>query len=856
MTSFVVTAVQAVEHTLTTAEVESVLDQRARRATGRCRLAEELRDHSVRLTTDDPRTSPILAQVVADLRTAGYEQFTQPTCPLCGRSRIYAYPSTAGTRICGTCRPRPTEPCAECGRDRSVVRRLPDGTGLCATCRTHDVAKFERCTSCGRNRWVATRDELGRPHCGACYKGRTPDPTGRWVGDAAARRTARTATLLAVLRPVAGHIPDGDLTQCLDRVAPTPNGHAMLANWLLDHPDSLHDGDNNAPPVAIKLIDELLTLGATPTRPGCANCGRTDRRLPHRTGNGRVCPSCYLTLNAEPCSACGATAPVQRRLDGGKPLCARCATPYRTRVTCASCGRQRQAAGTIDGIRLCSTCKRRDNRSHERCRLCGRHRPVGGRAQDGGAICPNCSLRARTADCVRCGRSRPVAARVDGHPYCASCRPRRPKECSRCGQRAVCYRVITPDDQREFGDEVSTAVCGCCLASERLNTLLAGPSGSVEAHWMPLVDLLLEVPNPAALLEWIRDRSTAKLLGTLAHQDSPPTHADLDQLATTSRHAAEQARAFLEAAGLLDRLDTRRNRLSTRATRRIEREAPPEDRLMLKAYLRWSVLPALERRARRRKTSIAQRNISDVAVVIAYLNDVRSYGLSLTDRHQARLELWVSRHASHRFALKRFLTWAQRNGYSSPVRVPAAARRPPKEFIPDTQRDHMIGVAIRGTDPSWTIPDRVAVLLVLLYGQPPLRIVVLTRDHLTRLPSGGLQLRLGHDPVDLLPPVAVLVSQLATRQVPSQPLRDLPSSWLYPGHSAGRHLHHASLARRLKVLGVPARAARNTSLLDLVKSAPSSVLADLLGLHVGTVEAWSNTSGARWAQYVNRASIT
>jgi len=412
---------------------------------------------------------------------------------------------------------------------------------------------------------------------------------------------------------------------------------------------------------------------------------------------------------------------------------------------------------------------------------------------------------------------------------------------------------LTPEELRTYGADITASVCGTCLARERLTALLSGTTGDLDQHWVPLIDALVTTPTPHALLEWIRDRSTARLLRDLALRNRPPTHEDLDQLALTARSTAEQARALLESAGLLDAHDLRRHRLAARAELRVDQEAPADDRLLLQAYLRWSLLPAAERRARRAKRPIRANHISDLAAVIAYLTDLRAHGLSLLARHQPRFDRWIHAHPSHRVPLKRFLVWAVRNGHSTPIAVPKVPRRDPTEFISDEHRRRLIGVSITGSDPTWTLADRVAVLLVLLYGQPPLRIVALSRDHVSTTPEGGTQLRLGRDPVDLHPLVASLVAQLASRTAPTQPLRDLPSPWLYPGHSPGRHLHPASLSRRLKQLGVPARAAHNSALLDLAKSAPTAVLADLLGLHPSTIESWNSASGARWVTYATRA---
>ena len=50
-------------------------------------------------------------------------------------------------------------------------------------------------------------------------------------------------------------------------------------------------------------------------------------------------------------------------------------------------------------------------------------------------------------------------------------------------------------------------------------------------------------------------------------------------------------------------------------------------------------------------------------------------------------------------------------------------------------------------------------------------------------------------------------------------------------------------------LGVDPRADRNTALLQLATEVPPAVLADLLGLHIGTAIHWANEAGGDWTNY-------
>lgn len=849
MTEAVIRAIATVDPTVPGVIVHRALDAHARAATSRSRLAEELRDHPFRLTKDDPRSSAVLARVVADLNAAGHASFVPPTCPSCGRERTYGYPSEDGVRICRRCRPAPTEACEGCGHERRVARRLHDGSALCTTCCSHDESRFEPCTTCSRRRRVAVRDSRGRPFCHPCYKRDRPDRTGRWTGSKQERRRARTAAVVKASRANVPSLTPTLIEHALDEAAPSPAGHANVANWLLDHPDALTSGDNHCPPTVLKFIDLLIAAGADIARPACGHCGRADRPLPHNTPEGRICPNCYLVKNAERCGGCGKTAGVHRRLPDGSALCQVCSKPFRLRIVCSRCGRERHRAGTVDDQPLCGTCKRHVDEFFEDCSVCGRSRTVSQRDQEGAPVCPTCAHRLRTEPCAVCGRDRPVASRVDGQPYCASCRPRKSRKCARCGEHRVCYRILVPEQDRLHGAEFTEFACGHCVARQRLRILLRGPNGTVAGHWEPLIAMLLKAPEQSALLAWVRDRTTAQVLHLLAQHDEPPTHADLDNLAAKQRHSAEQARALLEMAGLLDHQDSRRHRVTSRAKARIAADCPPEDRLVLEAYLNWSLLPAWERAARRRRQPIPSRNVSDLVVVIAYLGHLRSRGACLTSPHQAHFDAWTARNRSHILPLRRFLRWAQKNHHSVPIDIPQMRRREPREFIPDEQRRAVIARALWNPEPTWTLADRFAMLLVLLYGQSPFRITALRCEDLRILAADRVHLRLGRDPVELLPPVATLATQLQDARASTTPVHGVSSPWLFPGRSPGRALHPTTLARRLKSLGVPARASHNTTLLDLAQSAPTAVIADLLGLHPSTVESWSNASGARWASY-------
>jgi hypothetical protein len=80
--------------------------------------------------------------------------------------------------------------------------------------------------------------------------------------------------------------------------------------------------------------------------------------------------------------------------------------------------------------------------------------------------------------------------------------------------------------------------------------------------------------------------------------------------------------------------------------------------------------------------------------------------------------------------------------------------------------------------------------------------------------------------------------------------RDLHTGhWLFPGRQPDRPAHPATFVRRLNALGIHARSNRNTAMLQLAAELPAVVIADLLGIHVGTATRWVHQASGNWTSY-------
>ena len=74
---------------------------------------------------------------------------------------------------------------------------------------------------------------------------------------------------------------------------------------------------------------------------------------------------------------------------------------------------------------------------------------------------------------------------------------------------------------------------------------------------------------------------------------------------------------------------------------------------------------------------------------------------------------------------------------------------------------------------------------------------------------------------------------------------------LLPGQSPGRSRNPLGLADTLRHHGLPARAARNTAMMDALVDLPPMVIADLLGIHPKTAERWATLAGENWSEYLS-----
>ncbi|MGW5742051.1 hypothetical protein [Amycolatopsis sp. NPDC003861] len=190
-----------------------------------------------------------------------------------------------------------------------------------------------------------------------------------------------------------------------------------------------------------------------------------------------------------------------------------------------------------------------------------------------------------------------------------------------------------------------------------------------------------------------------------------------------------------------------------------------------------------------------------------------------------------------------FVAWCGARGFtgSAAIAPPAVSARPRVFF--DEDRRWRIARRLLHDDTIAAI-DRVAGLLVLMYGQAVSRIVRLTVDDVLHV-DGTVQLRLGRLPLAMPEPLdALLLGLVATRRGKAALGHTDDHRWLFPGGLPGQALHPLTLATRLRAVGVPGRVGRNTAMIENAATLPAKVLSDLLGVSTACATAWAALAGA------------
>ena len=784
------------------------------------RLADALTGDPGLLTTGHPGGPPQIELLIRALRELGAQRLALPRC-------------------------------AHCGQPRRLVQC--DGSlRICSTCDRRRRGAAEPCAVCGNTGQVAYRDQHGQPRCTRCRPYDGPDPV--------------TSVMAHVSRLDPG-LDQARMREVIQQAIPQPFQHHQVL-WELDqHPGLLTGQGAHGSPRINALIQALLAAGAAGiVAPACPSCGRT-ARLSHRRGEQRCCRRCYDQDQLQVCGRCQQRTHVASRTAAGQPVCASCfRQDPANHQRCANCGRTSLASRRDDGRLWCRRCYRAPLAT---CSLCGREKPCH-LASTPAPRCENCSRRMRHVACARCGHSRAVRTRTaDGQPLCGSCSRQR-ESCTACGNTrtvaarlpagplcSTCYRKHPASFQPcsecgTTGHLYHHGLCTRCACRQHLLALLSHDQGGLHPHAEAIYQVLA-ASGPAPLMEWLTRGSAAPaVLAEISQASQPPGHADLDRHLPS--RAIHHLRKILVAGGILPARDERLAGLERWAAQKTSLAEDPAERRIVRSFATWHHLRRLRGESQRRHITGEQADYmhNEVRAALKLIAWLRGNGKSLAACTQHDIDTWLAGGPGTNYHARAFVLWTSRRGHTHDLDIPQHPRSETLTQIEDDKRWALVRSLLH--DDRHAIEDRVAGLLVLLYGQPLARIARLARGQITTAPE-RVQLFLGTVPLDLPAPLDDLVRQLLNRTHGRAVVaRTHDQPWVFPGGAPGHPLSTAQLKVRLARLGIHGRSGRNTALMDLAAKVPPVALARLPGIHISTAGAWAERAGGSPAAYAAQVS--
>ncbi|MFD5753279.1 hypothetical protein [Streptomyces sp. NPDC127033] len=385
------------------------------------------------------------------------------------------------------------------------------------------------------------------------------------------------------------------------------------------------------------------------------------------------------------------------------------------------------------------------------------------------------------------------------------------------------------------------------MLRDRLATEFLTSNGKVPSELGPLIEILLRAPKAHSILVWLdKPRGGAECLRRLIHDDIPLTHEALDSAAPGQGPAL--LRATLVHLGVLPHRNEPLAGLQPWLERTLT-PIPAEHRRTLRIYAEWSLLRRARRRAAQGRftpnSAASVRNA--VRSIAAFLTWFDERDIPLASLAQGDIDTWLSERRDRRY-IRLFLRWAHQRRLTGNHEISDRQRDEPHRWW--SQSEHWAHLRRCLHDDMLPLEVRVTGALMLLYGMPITRISVLTHSAIT---SGSTpHLLIGEYPVVLPPAVHQLMQRQAEHAVQHSAVGRITARprWLLPGYAAGTHYSAATLARKMRLHGLPARPSRNTTLLALAADLPASVLSDTLGISISAALQWTRRAVRDWNIYM------
>jgi len=363
---------------------------------------------------------------------------------------------------------------------------------------------------------------------------------------------------------------------------------------------------------------------------------------------------------------------------------------------------------------------------------------------------------------------------------------------------------------------------------------------------------VLAASDPASLMQWLTTSAAAGMLADISRSARPPGHAGLDRF--PSGKAVRHLRKILVADGILPVRDERLAELERWIKEKTGQIGDPAGRRAVRSFATWHHLRRLRGKPARHHITTEQADYvhNEVRAAVTLITWPRDHGTSLAAYTQRDIDDWLAGGPGTCFHARTFVARAAGRGHAGDAGIPRPVRSETLAQLEEDRRWELVRSLLH--DDVRAVEDRVAGLLVLLYGQPLARIARLTRDQVTDS-ADGITLLLGTMPVELPGPLDGLVRQmLARRHGRAAVGRTSDHPWLFPGGAPGHPISTAQLKTRLAAVGIHGRSGRNTALMDLAVKLPPAALARMLGIHISTAGTWAERAGGSHAAYAAQVS--
>ncbi|MBG6240136.1 hypothetical protein IWX78_003131 [Mycetocola sp. CAN_C7] len=343
---------------------------------------------------------------------------------------------------------------------------------------------------------------------------------------------------------------------------------------------------------------------------------------------------------------------------------------------------------------------------------------------------------------------------------------------------------------------------------------------------------------------------TTKLIRDLARGIVPLEHP------TFTDHSHPSKVAFLRELciehGLLDPVHLDIERFQNWLDSKLH-HTNADDARLLKQYARWVHLNRMHHLAatgQLKKGAFLSAKQS-TSVALEFLEYIREQGHSPTTCTQADVDNWLATGPTTRSLARGFVRWAISHRHISSLEFPYRVAKSEPIITQQQRLEHITRLLAPATDLD--ADARAASLLLLLYGQPLVRIARMRLQQLAAT-EAAVTISFTDDTLTIPPPfdqvirdhVAALPNQTTSAHHENQ--------WLFSGRRPGQHLHQSTLMNKLRDAGIDLRGARNASLRALVLELPAPVVADSLNYSYQVTDKHRRNAGAMFLDYAERRS--